>query len=207
MKHVKKITDILKSISLLIIYICVQYIFADKLSVSSIYFTYYFDLGFIIVTWIIYPGKISFTPIKTRRLFSLVLFLISGILIHLSAIKLHFKIPFEFSLPIVILFLLFIGPILEELIFRYAFWEISKRIYKRKYFEILFTAAMFSFSHLYAFWVVTKELQTFVLFQTVYTFFLGLILGFYRHRYDSIIFSILAHMAFNLGFYLVAVNL
>jgi membrane protease YdiL (CAAX protease family) len=199
----KKVIDLFLSVVLVVAYICGQYIFAEKISALSSYASYYFDLSFVAAVWLLFSRKIRAKPRIILLGLPLFLFLFFGMAAHFLAIKLHLIIPFDLTSGITILFLLLVGPILEELVFRYALWEVSTKIFNQKFFPLLFTSGIFSFSHLYAYWSVPNELHSFVIYQAVYTFLLGLALGFFRRKYRSLLLPVIAHFAFNLGFYIV----
>lgn len=81
---------------------------------------------------------------------------------------------------------LILAPVAEEFIFRGITLELSMRMTKRFIVANIIQAAFFGIVHLN-------------LIQGVYAFLLGLILGFVRRRYDSLIASIIGHITFNIA--------
>ncbi|HAU99149.1 MAG: Abortive infection protein [Microgenomates group bacterium GW2011_GWF2_45_18] len=93
------------------------------------------------------------------------------------------KYPFIFSV---------ITPIVEELIFRGWIYSVVEK--HMKIHPVLGSAVLFGLHHLQYF---AYRFTPFAIFQIVYTFFLGLILGKMRQKSGSIYFSTFSHMIIN----------
>ena len=128
-----------------------------------------------------------------------------GWLIHVFARQQGMLIPFDFGSTETILFLLLIGPVLEELIFRGAMWRLMEQWIGQGRFHtlclILTTSFIFAFSHFHAIFSVPDEYKPFIYYQTAYTFVLAIICARLRLRV-GLIGAIVGHMLFNFGFWL-----
>ena len=138
----------------------------------------------------------------------------SGFGIHFLAQKLDLGVPFDFSCHETWVLLLLVGPLLEEALFRQALWFLLEVFVKKKtpstqvevtqsnlnWPLIFISAALFSGAHFYSFFFVPAGFSTFVLFQTAYTFLLGvgLSVAFSRTRAFWVPWAL--HTTFNLGF-------
>jgi hypothetical protein len=181
------------------------------------YPTYIVDLVFVLISLKFF--KTNFNPTQTPRLskpqwialyFS---FLVAGSLANLGSIWIGFVHPFgELNFRLIFL-LLVVAPILEESLYRVGFWNVLSRIpvlaSKDRSASValtVMTALLFSLAHFEAIFVVPAEFKVFVVYQSLYTFTLGLVLGEMRRRltfgtgWCAVIF---AHFLFNLGFGLI----
>ncbi len=98
--------------------------------------------------------------------------------------------------------LLFLAPVLEELVFRQTFQRFLISQVGGKYVTSMLVAAIFAFSHLVGLTVLPAEYVPFIGFQVFYTFVLGLICGQAMLRFHSVLAPISIHFLFNLTFYL-----
>jgi membrane protease YdiL (CAAX protease family) len=99
-----------------------------------------------------------------------------------------------------------LAPIIEEFVFRFAFYEIlKKKVANRKTLYFL-NALLFSISHAGALSVLPKEFFPFIFFQIGYTFILGWICTKAKDDSNSIVEPIILHFVFNFLFYLAVVN-
>ena len=64
------------------------------------------------------------------------------------------------------------------------------------------TSILFAAGHFWAYFGSPLEIQTFVIYQTVYTLLISLWWGWVLLRYRSILSTMGLHFFFNLGFYL-----
>ncbi len=181
------------------------------------YPTYIVDLVFILISLRFF--KTSFTPIQRPHLTNpqwnaiYLCFLVAGALANLGSVWIGFAHPFgEVNLKLIFL-LLIVAPILEESLYRVGFWNVLSRIpilsskdHSASIALTVMTALLFSLAHFEAVFVVPVEFKVFVVYQSLYTFILGLILGEMRRRlsfgqgWGAVIF---AHFLFNLGFGLI----
>ena len=166
------------------------------------YASYVFEVIFAFLIWSIFRPNLAlrFSPDKSLG-YAGVIALATGFGIYKLAAYASIDIPFDLSENETILFLLLIGPVVEELVFRMALWEPLSNLLPRTSLVILISSAIFSFAHFVAWWHVPESLRAFVLYQTTYTFLLGLYCGWLRAKYGSILSNILFHALFNLAFF------
>lgn len=131
---------------------------------------------------------------------ALAIALVTGLGVRLLASPLGLPIPFDLGSAETLLFLLLIGPILEELLYRGVLIEALSNIKNSPVAIMLVSALLFSLSHYRVINSVPAELKSFVHYQTIYTFALGLICAWLRLQ-GGFIWAAGAHLLFNLGFY------
>jgi membrane protease YdiL (CAAX protease family) len=124
-----------------------------------------------------------------------------GIAIRLMVSPLNLPIPFDLTSTEIIIFLLIVGPVLEELLYRGTLINSISAIKNVPFLITIISAILFSVSHLRVINDVPEELRTFIKYQAVYTFILGAICAWVRQS-AGFLWSISAHFLFNLGFYL-----
>lgn len=184
-------------------YLVIRFGFTTQLDALGNYSSYIFEVLCVSVAIGLF-GKKIFTTFKVFKSVSygMVISLGAGFGIFKLAGAFSIDIPFDLKGTETILFLLAVAPILEEAIFRFLVWQPIQYISQRPVIALVSTSLIFSYSHLHAIWFVPAEVHNFIIYQTVYTFLLGLACGFYVYRYSSLACAILIHFAFNLGFYL-----
>lgn len=168
----------------------------------SVYYSYSYEALFIVVTfWLLRKKNINFKfKFTTSLLIKSVLMFLLGVATLKLATHSGFTIPFDLSNKEVIFLLLIIGPILEELIFRFALWEWFDNFVKNQEIQIWMSTFLFSISHFMAIFMISPDLRPFVLLQSFYVIVLGTVLSKVRQESNSFLPSILVHFAFNLGF-------
>ena len=130
----------------------------------------------------------------------LVLGLLAFIIVKFTG-WMEYKMPFAFVSKLE-LKVLVLAPILEELVFRKAFfWPLIKKNWDKRVILVL-TSTLFSLSHLGAYFILPEAYKGFILLQVGYTFLLGIVIGHSFLRHQSILWCILHHFIFNLVFYL-----
>lgn len=177
--------------------------FFGVFSVDAIhaYAIYAFELLFVVFVTVIYRNLEW-----KRRAFSFgfmvaVFFsLVCGFGIYEFAGVLGYGIPFQMKDPETILFLLLIGPILEEFVFRSALWRLSTELVKAPWMVFLLTSILFSYSHYLMIRTAPETMHGFIRYQAIYTLGLGLMAGGAR-LYFGLLAAILIHFAFNFGFF------
>jgi membrane protease YdiL (CAAX protease family) len=112
------------------------------------------------------------------------------------------SIPFDFKSLELVFMLLLIAPILEELIFRFALWELVDDLIQNKEIQIWISAILFSVGHLITIFMISPDFRPFVLYQAMYVIILSIGAAKMRQESKGIIGSILVHFFFNFGFYL-----
>ncbi|MBI3534181.1 MAG: CPBP family intramembrane metalloprotease [Deltaproteobacteria bacterium] len=98
--------------------------------------------------------------------------------------------------------LLFVGPVLEEFLFRQAFWSLFRRALRTQKGAWIATALVFAFGHFFAYFFVPPELKSFVIYQTTYAFGLGVWWGYGIYKTGAISYTISLHFLFNFGFFI-----
>lgn len=184
-------------------YLVIRFGFTRQLDEAGSYASYIFEVLCLSVAIAMYRKRIfSSFKISLSTVYGIIAGLGAGYGIFKIAGGLSIDIPFDLEGTETLLFLLVVAPILEESIFRFLVWQPLQYISQRPIVPLVSTSLIFSYSHLHAIWFVPEEIQSFIFYQTVYTFLLGLACGFYIYRYSSLASAILVHFAFNLGFYL-----
>jgi membrane protease YdiL (CAAX protease family) len=112
------------------------------------------------------------------------------------------SIPFDFKSLELVFMLLVIAPVLEELIFRFALWELVDDLIQNKEIQIWISAILFSVGHLVTIFMISPDFRPFVLYQAIYVIILSIGASKMRQESKGIIGSILVHFLFNFGFYL-----
>ncbi len=183
------------------VYIICRMVF-DSFWQPYFYFSYLFEVVFVALAFYVYRKNFSLNY-QFSKIDSVILLSggISGALVAKGSGLMHLIIPFDLTAPLTLVFLLFIGPMLEEFIFRMALWDSFKTLVKNSWFVIAITSLLFSFAHFIAFWSTPPEYKPFIYYQTSYTFALALALGWQRERTQSLAAPIMLHFLFNLGFY------
>lgn len=193
-------------IALVCIYIIVRFLFTKWLDSLGNYASYIFEVADVTVAAIL-AGRSLFDRCKVNKFVAIGMFgsLLGGFAVFKIAGLSGIAIPFDLTGTETIVLLLIVAPILEESLFRFFIWEPLSWLSNPVYAWVL-TSLIFSYSHLHAIWFVPKEIQSFVLYQTVYTLGLGLTSGFFVFRFRSVLGAVAIHFSFNLGFYLASLT-
>jgi len=101
--------------------------------------------------------------------------------------------------------LLILAPIIEELIFRGAIYELFKNAQVPIWVNNLINSLLFSISHMVSLDILPEEFHAFVYFQMKYAFVLGHLCAKSRERTHGVLEPMILHFAFNLMFYLAVV--
>lgn len=109
--------------------------------------------------------------------------------------------PSILDLPGTLYFLIFVFPVLEEIVFRGLIQESIQKFFEHKHFKIIFfwnisnanllTSLCFSLSHLWShstLWAIAVLLPS-------------LIFGYFKDKYQYLYPSIILHVFYNFGFY------
>jgi membrane protease YdiL (CAAX protease family) len=186
------------------IYFIFKYISPESIRFFT-YSDYFFEAIFVVLVYLATNTRPNFDFVIRRQLYLLILFaFLFGVFTFAVAQLANFKIPLNFKSFETIVFLVLIGPVIEEFVMRGAFWQLLK-LMKLNYKAIIaLTAIFFSLSHLYSILFVDMYFYPFIIYQTVYTLILGLWWGYQRHKTLMISDVIYLHIFFNLGFYLSA---
>jgi membrane protease YdiL (CAAX protease family) len=169
---------------------------------STLSFSYVFDLIFALIVSFFFrlPWKFRWrVGRQTLKAFAEVFLLAAGTIACLWYLQI--EVPFRLVHNLEI-HLLFLAPVLEELVFRQTFQRVLVASMGGKYVTSMLVAAIFAFSHLIGLSVLPVEYVPFVGFQIFYTFVLGVLCGQALLRFHSVFAPITLHFIFNLTFYL-----
>jgi len=161
------------------------------------------ELGFIAVYALIFKSHFSLMGkglTKAGLAWAIPLNLVLGVMIYRGAGMLELTVPFDFSQPELLWLMILMGPITEELIFRFLFWLPFDGIVRSKWFVIAITSVFFSLSHFWAIFDVAEIFKPFVLYQAMYTLLLALHWGERRHASGGLLVPIILHVVLNAGF-------
>lgn len=167
------------------------------------YYSYGFEILLVgLAAWIFckeFKSSLRFPLTKYVGVAALLFFAFGWITSQvMGQLGLHFPLNFR-DLEIAIIAFL-IAPVLEELLFRFVLWESFRKFAVPARGVIVLTAVGFSFSHFLSYFQLTDIFRQVILFQTAYTFVLGIFLGLVRSRTGSVVSSMGMHLLFNLGF-------
>lgn len=161
---------------------------------------YWFETGFCVLALLLFYSKIKIKfEFSLLKKFGISLGL--GTITLVIAKLLGILIPFQIDTPFSILMFVLLGPILEELLFRFSLYWPFESILPEKITAFL-TATFFSYCHFNAYFVVPDTIKVFVLYQTFYTFLIGLWWIKIYQKDQNIVSPIGLHIFYNLGFYL-----
>ena len=193
------------------LFIAVEFFHLFSLDAINPYAIYAFEVMFTTLCWAILKNfEWKIRAIKIQDTLILLLTLIAGFGIFSFAKVQLIEIPFDFKNPEMVLFLLVIGPILEELVYRGALWgvftEFGRRLKPQQATALAFglTTTLFAYSHYFMIFSLPESFSAFIRYQGAYTLGLGLVCGWVRMRI-GLRAAIGFHAAFNFGFWLCAV--
>jgi len=189
------------ALALAAFYLVVRYGFTRELDALGIYASLIFEVLCILVTVALVGRKSDWRLVSNPTAYGIVIAWVSGFAIFKLAIVAGISIPFDLKGTETLLFLLVVAPVVEEGIFRFFLWQPIQILTRQKSVALFVTSLLFSYSHFHSIWFVPSEAHNFIIYQSVYTFLLGLACGYYVYRYASVTGAILIHFGFNLGFY------
>ena len=193
--------SLLRSALLLVLYFGVEYFHWFSVEAISTHAIYFFEVIWVALVCIIFKN-VGFAGKWTLNTAGGVVALLPlGWTTHFFARQQGMLIPFDFRSSETILFLLLIGPVLEEFVFRGAMWKLIEAWCSKSFVLILLTSLIFSYSHYQAVFSVPEEYKSFIYYQTAYTFILAFICAWLRLS-TGLIAAIVAHLLFNFGFWL-----
>lgn len=186
----------------LVIFLSIEYGFRTRIESSGPYTSYLIEVLFVLIVAFGWKG---FRFLRSSPGWSgsanLALMFGFGIAARALCTPLEVGTPFDLSSPETILFLVVVGPILEEFVFRGVLMRLMRDIVLSRYLIILMSAIAFSYSHFQILFETPENLHGFIQYQAVYTFFLGLACGYFAVTY-GLLWAILGHFLFNFGFLL-----
>lgn len=186
-----------------IIFIIVRILLNHLWEKCSVYYSYLFEILFVFSVYFYLNKRVQVNLIKKinkKFCYKFLPWLVFGFIVIKAAKYSGILIPFEFKNFELLFMLLVIAPVLEELIFRFALWELFRDLNKNEEIQIWVSSLLFSLAHFVVIFSVPAEFKPFVLYQSAYVFILGLGVSKTRQESNSITSSILVHFLFNLGF-------
>jgi membrane protease YdiL (CAAX protease family) len=122
----------------------------------------------------------------------------------LFAIAKYFQMIMPMSLQESGMFILFVlvAPITEELLFRYSFSVLLKEFPLKPIYRMLIISLLFSWMHFFIYFYVSPLMKSFVLYQSIYAFFMGFWWHYRFEKSNNLVEVIILHMVFSLGFWL-----
>jgi membrane protease YdiL (CAAX protease family) len=182
-------------------YVFVRFYWLQTQTGLGEYTSYYFEAAYAVLVLFYFRKQILIFPKVDTQLFVRCLSsLILGVAVYFGAGGMGIVIPFDLKAQSTVLFLLLVGPILEELLFRGALW-VAIEHYFSKAITLVLTSVLFAFAHFQAYYYVAVEFHDFIFYQTTYTFIIAILWGLRFIKTKSVGDAILLHMAFNFGFY------
>lgn len=173
---------------------------------QSISSSYFFDLLFFAIVAFSLKEKVKTKLIYPEKLFlKCILISFTAIVIIMINQKLSLNAPFKYLDKLVIQ-ILFLAPVIEELVFRFSILNLLKRLNINLKWQIFVNSFLFAVSHIQALWILPKDFQGFILYQVGYTFLLGWICTKAMIMHKNILAPIIIHFIFNFIFYLAVIN-
>lgn len=169
---------------------------------STISPSYLFDIIFSLSVFTIFKKVNFYKKLKIKPFIIRIIFITIIAILSVSTAR-FFEIlsPFKY-VENLLLQMLILAPIIEELVFRGAFFEIQKYCEKRTKVLLFFNAILFSLSHLSGIFNLPIEFHGFIFFQMIYTLILGWVCAKSRLESQGFFEPILLHFCFNLVFYI-----
>lgn len=185
----------------LLVFILASFVYSEKIDRLDAYAMYIFDALFTIIVVGVYRKQLNLKLRFDKSVaIQMVLSFALGFLVYRLAVLRSMTIPFNLNEPETILFLILIGPILEEFLFRQALWSSIQTLADNRLAAYLGTSLLFAFAHFHAYFFVDDLIRPFIVYQTGYVFIIALWWGFNILKHRSILTTILFHIAFNTGF-------
>ena len=184
-------------------YILASFVFIHQLESLGAFGQYVFEFFFTILVIWLYRDQLKIKLTFKKSLWvQLIISLLFGFGVYRFAGYLNIGIPFDLTSRETLLFLLILGPVLEEFLFRQALWSATEVMADNRLVAFLGTSALFAFGHFFSYFFLPKEYQPFIIYQTAYVSIIALWWGFNILKRGVITTTILLHLAFNFGFYM-----
>ncbi|MBT7611525.1 MAG: CPBP family intramembrane metalloprotease [Bacteriovoracaceae bacterium] len=162
---------------------------------------YYFEFIFVVTSIYIFKEKLQFYS-KDKKPKHFLRYLLAGLITIIFCKLFSTQLPYDLSSATVKVFLVLIGPLLEEFIFRFAIWNAIEKFTTCKKAPLHITSILFSIAHFKGILLITPPYMTFITFQALYTLLLGYTLGMRYEKKKNIMEIVVLHVLFNLGFLL-----
>lgn len=168
----------------------------------SISISYLFDACFALSVLAIGSKRNFLGVLKKRNLIIRMVLVVGVALLCVTILYMSEMLNSPFKhVDSLFLQMLLLAPILEELVFRGAIYELFKLAEVKIWVNNLINSILFAASHAAGFFVLPKEFYPFLVFQMQYTFVLGHLCAKSRERTHGVLEPIILHFAFNLVFY------
>lgn len=167
------------------------------------YYSLVFEVLFVSLAYFSFRRQIVLAkmPKIWDGIFTLVM-MAAGFAVYRLTAFIEIPIPFDLADQKTVILLIAVAPVLEEFIFRMALWESIQALFKSQGLTLILTSLLFAIGHFTAYWLVPEQFQGFVVYQTIYVAFLGLVLGCRKVETGAVFSTIYLHFGFNLGFFL-----
>lgn len=189
------------SLLMFVAYFGTEYFHWFPVEAISPYGIYFFEVIWVFITWLAFRRFVLLGKYPVLQKTAIAALLPMGWLVHFFARKQQMIIPFDFTNSETVLFLILIGPLLEEFVFRGAFWRLTEVWTQKLIVPVIVTTLLFSASHFQALTFVPEEYKNFIVYQGLYTLVLGFFCANLRMR-SGLLAAILGHVCFNFGFWL-----
>jgi membrane protease YdiL (CAAX protease family) len=190
-------------VSLAFGYMIVRFGLTAQLDFLGTYASYVLEFITVGIVLFLYRKNISGSFLLNSAIVKPAVFsLLAGFSVYNLSSRIGVAIPFDFKGLELLIFLLLVAPVLEELVFRFFLWKATTWLTLNRVTTLILTSVFFSYAHLHAIWFSPSEIHGFLIYQTIYTLFLGLACGYMVFKWNSVLGAILVHFTFNLGFYL-----
>ena len=172
----------------------------------SISVSYIFDIFFAISILAISEKKNFIGQIIPRNLVIRLVLTLGVALLAITILYLSETLVAPFKhVDYLFLQILILAPIIEEIVFRGALYELLKNAGVKIWVNNLINSILFSLSHFAALYILPEEFHAFIYFQLKYTFVLGHLCAKSRERTHGVVEPIILHFVFNLVFYIAVV--
>lgn len=161
---------------------------------------YYYEVTYVIVAFGLFSKKLEFKVDFSKYGKGFLGSLVAGALTILLAKGLNTELPFAMDNTFVLFFLVLVGPLLEELVFRFALWHGIESITKCKRGTLFLTSVIFALAHFKSVLMVSAPYMTFISFQFIYILLVSFWWGERYIQSKSISVPVIYHIMFNLGF-------
>ena len=188
------------NILLIALYLFLAFFGEHLFSFWSGFVPYYYEVGYVILAFILFKDKLAFTVDFGKYGKGFLGSLLAGFLVLVLAKALNTEIPFSINNPFVLFFLVLVGPLLEELVFRFALWHGFETTTKSQRATLFLTSVIFGLAHFKSVLMILPAYMTFISFQFVYTIVVSFWWGERYIESKSISVPIVYHVMFNLGF-------
>lgn len=188
------------NIILVVLYLFLAFFGESLLPFWKGFVPYYYEVGYVILAFVLFKDKLAFNVDFGKYGKGFAASLLAGFLVLVLAKVLNTEIPFSMSNPFVLFFLVLVGPLLEELVFRFALWHGFESITKCQRGAIFLTSVIFGLAHFKSVFMILPAYMTFISFQFVYTIIVSYWWGERYIESKSISIPVIYHIMFNLGF-------